>query len=118
MTDKPHITRENTMAVTAKIGKELLGKEKLGDTRQSTALKRSKKLKKMSTMAKTIEEAKAVLGSDAKFADVDSERTLRKRPAARSNQPDRKRRKASTPTGEKNSKNGDESDGDNGPNSV
>ncbi|GAA55942.1 hypothetical protein CLF_109426 [Clonorchis sinensis] len=76
------------------IGKEILGGEKLGDTRQMTSVKKTKRLKKGSTISRTIEEAKVLLGSDVKLADVDAARSLR----VRSNRPDKlvavKKRKA------------------------
>lgn len=57
---KAKLAKEGTMAATAKEAKELLGKEKLGDTRQETKRKTpaaKPAMKKTSTMAKTIAEA-------------------------------------------------------------
>ncbi|KER33253.1 hypothetical protein X801_04751 [Opisthorchis viverrini] len=79
MAEKPQLHKMNTMVVTAKIGKEILGGEKLGDTRQMTSVKKTKRLKKGSTISRTIEEAKVLLGSDVKLADVDAARSLRVR---------------------------------------
>lgn len=56
---KAKLTKDSTMAATAKEGKELLGNEKLGDTRQETKRKTPEKpaVKKTNTIAKTIAEA-------------------------------------------------------------
>ncbi|XP_059164191.1 neurofilament heavy polypeptide-like [Physella acuta] len=74
---KTKLTKDSTMAATAKEGKALLSGEKLGDTRQETADKKSKAkapLKKNSTIAKTMEEAKYVLDGEV---DVNSGRKTR-----------------------------------------
>lgn len=56
---KAKLTKAGTMAVTAKEAKDLLGKEKLGDTRLETKRKTATKpsMKKTNTIAKTIAEA-------------------------------------------------------------
>ncbi|KAL5970611.1 hypothetical protein TSMEX_001670 [Taenia solium] len=84
MSSKPQLTRESTIAITAKAGKEFLGDEKLGDTRLNTQTKRAVRkatLRKGQSIKRTIEEAKLLLGSSAGLADVNSARQLRKHPA-------------------------------------
>ncbi|XP_063409245.1 uncharacterized protein LOC134692696 [Mytilus trossulus] len=57
---KAKLAKAGTMAVTAKEGTDLLGKEKLGDTRQETKRKApaaKPAMKKTTTMEKTIAEA-------------------------------------------------------------
>ncbi|KAH9280051.1 hypothetical protein ECG_06387 [Echinococcus granulosus] len=84
MSNKPQLTRESTMAVTTKAGKEFLGDEKLGDTRLGTQSKRTARkatLRKGQSIRRTIEEAKLLLGSSAGLADVNSARQLRKHSA-------------------------------------
>ncbi|XP_025081486.1 nucleolin-like isoform X3 [Pomacea canaliculata] len=74
---KAKLTKESTMAATAKEGKELLGKEKLGDTRQETAKQNANKAapKRGVTIAKTVEEAKFML--EGKEIDVNEGRRTR-----------------------------------------
>ncbi|XP_071110088.1 uncharacterized protein [Haliotis cracherodii] len=62
---KPKMSKEGTMAVTAKEGKDLLNNEKLGDTRQETKARKGRATpKREGTMAKTMQEAKSLLGDD------------------------------------------------------
>ncbi|KAL8578204.1 hypothetical protein ACOMHN_040965 [Nucella lapillus] len=76
-TKKARLAKDSTMAVTAKEAKDLLGKEKLGDTRQETARKSTGKPspKRGVTMAKTLEEAKYLL--EGKEVDVTEGRRTR-----------------------------------------
>jgi len=97
MTDKAELTKAGTMALTAKKGRmakagtmvatakegnELLGGEKLGDTRQVTKKKPAATkggAKRVSTMDKVAEEAKAICGTTINASEG---RKLRKRAAA------------------------------------
>ncbi|KAK7093891.1 nucleolin-like [Littorina saxatilis] len=74
---KAKLAKDTTMLVTAKEAKDLLGKEKLGDTRQDTAKRTANKPapKRAVTMAKTLEEAKYVL--EGKEVDVNEGRRTR-----------------------------------------
>lgn len=74
---KAKLTKDTTMAATAKEAKALLSGEKLGDTRQETASEKNKRktpLKKNKTMSKTIEDAKTLLDEDV---DVNAGRKTR-----------------------------------------
>ncbi|KAK0056777.1 late histone H1 [Biomphalaria pfeifferi] len=74
-TKKSKLTKDSTMAATAKEGKALLSGEKLGDTRQETQKSKAKPApKKNSTIAKTMEEAKYVLDGEV---DVNAGRKTR-----------------------------------------
>ncbi|XP_076472263.1 uncharacterized protein LOC143301760 [Babylonia areolata] len=74
---KAKLAKDTTMVATTKEAKDLLGKEKLGDTRQETARKSSGKPspKRGVTMAKTLEEAKYLL--QGKEVDVTEGRRTR-----------------------------------------
>nr|CDS30289.1 tyrosine protein kinase pr2 [Hymenolepis microstoma] len=83
MSAKPQLGRDSTMVVTAKVAKEFLGDEKLGDTRLNTQAKKAARkatMRKGQSIKRTIEEAKLLLGNSG-LADVNSARQLRKHPA-------------------------------------
>jgi len=78
---KGGLTKAGTMVATAKEGNELLGGEKLGDTRQMTKKKPTVSkgsTKRVNTMTKVIEEAKAICGTTINASEG---RKLRKRAA-------------------------------------
>jgi len=78
---KSRLSRDNTMAATAKEGKAVLGSEKLADTRQETKARKSRTpMKKSTTIEASVSEAK-VIYNDLK---VSGGRELRKRPASAS----------------------------------
>lgn len=74
---KARLAKDTTMVATAKEAKDLLGKEKLGDTRQETARRSAGKPtpKRGVTMAKTLEEAKYLL--EGKEVDITEGRRTR-----------------------------------------
>lgn len=80
---KAKMAKANTMAVTAKEGAELLGDEKLGESRSASKQKSKKttaSAKRVTSVDKVVEEAKKAFGS----LDTSEGRTLRKRPGASS----------------------------------
>jgi len=79
---KGAMAKAGTMAVTAKEGADLLGGEKLGDTRLMTKVTKKKPTgkassKRVDTMTRTAEEAKALCGT----INTSEGRKLRKRAA-------------------------------------
>jgi len=75
---KPKMSKHTTMKGTAKEAKQLLGGEKLADTRQETKSRKSKSpMKKVNTMAAAVSEAKVIYGE----LDISGGRQLRKRKA-------------------------------------
>jgi len=78
---KGRMAKAGTMVATAKEGNDLLGGEKLGDTRQVTKKKPAATkgtTKRVNTMARVVEEAKAICGSSINASEG---RKLRKRAA-------------------------------------
>ncbi|PAA48549.1 hypothetical protein BOX15_Mlig027316g4 [Macrostomum lignano] len=84
MDSKPALGRDSTMAATAKVAKQILGKEanKLGDTRATTNIIKKTKLKRASTVQKVADEAKAFLGQEVSVNAGRKLRTRKPRPAA------------------------------------
>ncbi|CAH1775029.1 unnamed protein product [Owenia fusiformis] len=76
---KPRISKDTTMKATASEAKGILGKEKLGDTRQGTKAKRERGTpKRASTMAKTMAEGQALLANEKELSpDASSGRRTR-----------------------------------------
>ncbi|CAH8632564.1 unnamed protein product [Dicrocoelium dendriticum] len=80
MADKSQSLKTNSHGATTKVSKEISSSEKSGDSRNPTALKKTRKTQKETVISKTIEEAKSLLGNDLKLADAEAGRALRVRP--------------------------------------